>query len=355
MSTPGSDARRPACARRPVGGRQALVLLALLASGAAGIAGAQPGPSAPAAPRTRSMPIQGHAAVRPAVAELGQRVLYQGWVLRWGAPGFARWLPPDTSEAFTWGEPTVIRRGWLGRRKGDAAARYPLDTDTLFVEIPLQAFALGHLSIPGLPVEIDDGRGPRIFRLPVVTLDVIPVLTAADSNADYRALHAPIAAPWWERVPWTWVALGLLLLAAAIVGYRVWRRRRRVAPAAAPLALPADPRAEALAAIAALRALGLPEHGRFAEHAFRLGQILRRYLEAVTGLTRPGDSTPELVAHLRGAGLSADDLARLSSLLRVWDRVKFAREPFTLDEAVRAERAVEAFVRRPPAPAEQVA
>ena len=57
------------------------------------------------------------------------------------------------------------------------------------------------------------------------------------------------------------------------------------------------------------------------------------------------------MAHLRQAGLEADDLARLSGLLGAWDRVKFAREPITLDEAVRAERAVEAFLRRPAASA----
>ncbi len=75
----------------------------------------------------------------------------------------------------------------------------------------------------------------------------------------------------------------------------------------------------------------------------------------VTGATQPGDTTPELVAHLRGSRLEPEDLTRLSGLLRVWDRVKFAREPFTLDEAARSERTTEAFLRRPPAAAEKVA
>jgi hypothetical protein len=186
-------------------------------------------------------------------------------------------------------------------------------------------------------------------------LTVVPVLTAADSNADFRAVHGPLAAPWWERVPWAWVILGVLA-AVAIVALVVWRRRRRArasAPSAGPEAR--DPLAEALAALASLRGLSLPEHGRFAEHAFRLGQILRRYLEAVIRTTHPGDTTPELVAHLRLAGLESDDLARLSGLLRAWDQVKFAREPFTFEEAIRAERATEAFLRRPSAIIEKVA
>jgi hypothetical protein len=350
---------RVRAARRPLVAAT-LALLAVLPFAAAR-SGAQ---SAPPSAATGGS-IQGHAAVRPAVAELGQRVLYQGWVLSGAPQTAARWLPPDTSQALTWGEPRVhVSHTFQGsiagrggkRPKPDATGRYKLSgADTLWVEIPLQAFALGHLTLPGVPVEIDDGRGPRIVRLPTVSLDVMPVLTAADSNADYRALHAPLAAPWWERVPWVWVAAGLLALAAGWIAFRLWRRRRAVAPAAAPAALPLDARAEALAALTALRALHLPEHGRFPEHSFRLGQILRRYLEASTGVTQPGDSTPELVAHLRNAGLPDDDLTRLSGLLRVWDRVKFAGEPFTLDEAVRAERAVEGYARRPVVVVEQVA
>jgi len=327
------------------------------------------GATPPVAPsrivRTSPAPYRVRVAVTPAVTELGRRVTYQAW-LRAERPASARWLPPDSGAAFTWGTPRASATAtWavptgmdlkkLRRKKLDLSARHDIGGQTLLLEIPLQAFVLGRLTVPGVPVEIDDGRGPRVYRLPVVTIDVLPVLTAADSNADYRALHGPLAAPWWERVPWTWVAVGLLVLAAAILIVRAWRRRRVAAPAATPAAGPLDPRAEALAALEDLRSLHLPEHARFAEHAFRLGQILRRFLEATTGATQPGDTTPELVLHLREAGLEPDDLGRLSGLLRVWDRVKFAREPFTLDEAVRAERAVEMFLRRPPAPAEKVA
>jgi hypothetical protein len=377
IAGPAAAARAPG-RRRPRALGAALPrlgLLALLVVGAPAPGGAQGPPagaegaaaaSAPPAPRATPAPIRAGAGIRPSLTELGQRVIYRGWV--WSErPVRGRWLAPDTSAAFTWGEATVSRaEGWspfrgrtldqVKRRRVAAAGRHELAGQALVIELPLQVFALGAVTVPGLRVEIDDGRGPRVYRLPVTTLTVTPVLTAADSNADYRALHGPLAAPWWERVPWTWVALGALLIAAALALALWWRRRRRVAPAAAPAPASAlDPRAEALAALAALRALHLPEHGRFAEHAFHLGQLLRRYLEAATGVTRPGDTTPELLAHLRGAGLEAEDLTRLSGLLRVWDRVKFAREPLSLDEAARAERAVEAFVRRPAPVAEKVA
>jgi hypothetical protein len=275
-------------------------------------------------------------SVRPGVAKLGERVAYRGRVVV--PKGTAvRWLSPETSEPLTWGPRQTARRS--GRM------------DTVTVSIPLQAFDLGELAIPGLRFELQPpGQGPALHRLPVTRLRVVSVLTAADSSGRFRELHGPIAAPWWERVPWLWVTIGLLLVALIVV-WLVWLRRRRPRVVPAPVAVPAavtrHPMAEALAALQALRARRLPESGRFADHAFELGQILRRFLEATTA-SRPGQTTPELVAHLRDAGLAEPDVTRFRGLLEGWDRVKFAREAPTVEDATRTESAVEAFVRRPP-------
>jgi hypothetical protein len=222
--------------------------------------------------------------------------------------------------------------------------------DTSWIEVPLQVFSPGIVPVPGLRFHATwsgtfaPQTNDPFQRVPMAKLIVVNVRTAADSAKGLKEVHGPLGAPWWERVPWAWVLAGLVLVALAIVIARLLRRKKPV-PVAPTAPVRRDPMAEALAALKALRALHLPEAGRFAEHAFRLGQILRRYLEVTVALARPGDTTPELVAHLRGAGLAADDLQRLTALLRVWDRVKFAREPFTVEEAVRSEDAVEAHVR----------
>lgn len=296
--------------------------------------------------------VQLRMSIDPGVVQLGERAILRGRVI---APPTARvrWLPPEANETVTWGE----RRAGVspGPRRNRPDPRQPPDprglVDTVWVEIPLQAFAVGVLSIPGVRFEYQDFKdGPmRVHRLPVARLTVVSNLTPADSNADFRSLHGPIAAPWWERVPWLFVSIALALIALAIAAW-IWRRRRK--PAAAPVATPRpiaarSPSAEALAALAKLRALHLPENGRFGEHAFQLGQILRRYLESTLGGARPGDTTPELVDHVREAGLDDADVQRLSGLLRTWDRVKFAREPMSVEEAGKTEEAVEAFVRRP--------
>jgi hypothetical protein len=149
-------------------------------------------------------------------------------------------------------------------------------------------------------------------------------------------------------VPWRWVIAGLLVLVAIVWIMRVLRRRR-ARPVEAPVVVK-DPATLALEALAALRGLKLPEHGRFGEHALHLTRIVRRWLEATQGTPRPGDTTRELVARLATASLPPEELGSLAALLAAFDRVKFARAPSSVDEAHRAEQAVESLVRRTSGP-----
>ena len=52
------------------------------------------------------------------------------------------------------------------------------------------------------------------------------------------------------------------------------------------------------------------------------------------------------MSRLEQAGLGAEDVRRLAALMRGWDQIKFAREPATVEEALRTETALESFVRR---------
>ncbi len=290
------------------------------------------------------------ATITPGTVKLGERTLYRGRALYQYA-GSVQWLPPEADPAFTWGRlnARVIHGAPLPNRPA---------FDTLTVEASLQVFKTGRVTIPGLRLRATSSGAPNgylEYRLPAVNLRVVSVLTPADSNARLRPARGPIAAPWWERISWIKVGLAALALLALVLGVLLWRRRKkRDVPAPAPTRL--DPASEALQELAALRRLKLPAQGRFAEHAFHLSQIARRYLEATAGTARPGDCTPELIAHLELTRLDREHVNRLRELLRWWDRVKFARAMASIDEATRAEGAVEALVRRPTAePAQKVA
>jgi hypothetical protein len=284
--------------------------------------------------------IPAHAALSRARVRLGERVEYRGWIV---VPHQvrARWLAVEPGGAFSWGPLNARRIPELQGTRSRVVLR-----DTVVVETSVQGFATGILTVPGLRFEIDEGRGSSAQRLPSVKLTVVGLVAAADSNAELRALRGPLGAPWWERVPWLKVAAAALLIALLIAFIR-WLRRRRSAPALAPVARsPRDPAAEALAELAALHRLNLPEQGRFADHAFQLTRIVRRFLEATAGVARPGHTTTELLLQLEGARLSPGALPRLEGLLRLWDRLKFARAASTVEEAHRAESEAEQLVRR---------
>ena len=301
---------------------------------------------------------QVRGTLSPDMVKLGESVRYRVEVIGGVNPNVpVEWFQPDTTAAFTWG---FVRHGLANgkpshRPRFGSSAQTPRieegTPDTSWAEAPLQVFQLGVIQVPGLPFRYVPMNGnvtqATLGRAPTAQLVVLPTLAQRDTSARLSGVHGPLAAPWWERVPWAWVAIAVAALVLVVWLVRAIRRRRRAAPAA-PVITPLEPAHAALAALAELRALDLPAHQRFAEHAFRIGQILRRYLEALWPMTRPGDTTPELVRHLEAEGLSSEDVRRLAGLLRVWDRVKFAREPLTVDEAHRAESAVEAFVRRGP-------
>jgi hypothetical protein len=289
-----------------------------------------------------------HAEIVPPVTSIGARVTYRGSVLVPHGEA-VQWVIPHTEGDFTWGHP-VTRR---------SAA--PGGLDTILVEAPLQVFALGEADVPGMRLLLKMGSqsAPSEHSLPVAHVVVIGQIAPHDTSADLRPMRGPVPAPWWERVPWTItaIALAVLFLIVALLAWLRTRRRKPViaAPVPRPVAPKRDPIADALAELAALRRLQLPEAGRFADHAFQLTRIVRRLLEATAGGIRPGYTTSELVASLAG-GSARVDLPQLEGMLRLWDFLKFARGASTLEEAKRTENGVEALIRAAaPAPRREVA
>jgi hypothetical protein len=315
-------------------GRVAAAALAAAIGLAGGAVPAAAQGSAPGGPQAV------RATVTPSQARLGERLTYRGSaVVPRGTTGL-KWLPPEEDPEVAWSP--------LRARVGRGA-----DADTLAVESEIQIFRTGAVSIPGLRLQAQDPAQPTTWRLPAVRVVIAPVLTAADSNADLRNVRGPLAAPWWERVPWLLVVAGGLLAGLAVALWMWLRRRGRVEVAAA--AAPADPATLALQRLADLRAKGLAARGRYGEHAFELTRILRRFLEATLATPRPGDTTASLQSRLEGAGVAGAELVAVMELLRYWDRVKFAQVPTTAAEATAAEAAVEEFVRRRAAPVERQA
>ena len=363
MSRRGRGARPPAPrAAKPRRLVRAALALAAAHAATAALSVAAPGPPAavPAAAvvattsadsglAAGALRVPARVSARPDHVRLGEPLRLRAWVLLPRSTR-AQWLPPDSGGAFSWSALAARRAAGPGER------------DTLLLEARLQIFATGAVSVPGPRFQLLGTGDHAVRRLPTVRVTVAASPGITDSSAQLHALRAPLEAPWWERVPWTLVALGAGLI-AALIAWRVWLRRRksRVETVRAAAGPGRDPAERALDELEALRRLGLPAAGRFADHAFQLTRIARRFLEATAGTPRPGDTTPELVRHLEAAQLESGQIARLAALLRAWDQVKFARESSTVAESERAEQGVEEMARRrllelrPPAPGERVA
>jgi hypothetical protein len=291
--------------------------------------------------------LRARVHLSPETARVGEAITYRGAVLV-DRDTKVRFEPPASAGAFTW---THVR---AGRDKPGWFRETPDRLDNVWIEARLQVFEVGRHTIEGPVVRVDRtprSSRPTSMRLPSVRVTILPTVTSADSANGLRALHGPVAAPWWERLPWTAIIVGLLLVAGATLW---WRLRARRKPADVPKNVPRpatarprmDPATEALRALAALRKRELPVAGQFSEHAFELTAILRRFLEATVATPRPGDTSGELLDRLRGSRMPGDDYERLEGLLLLWDRVKFARAPLTELEATRCEEAVEGYVRR---------
>jgi len=294
-------------------------------------------------PPATTVPMR--ATVAPTPARLGERLLYRGSVIVSGGRT-AGIRPPQTAGDLSWGR----------ARTGTTSGLHPSlgllgeASDSVWIEVPLQVFTTGQVAIPGPAVTLaGPGTAGRVTNLPNVYLYILPTVTAQDSAATLRPLRGPLGAPWWERVPWLLVSAALLGIAIAFaIANAISARRRRSAPLAPLPATPQrgiGPGAEALAALARLREQRLLAQGRFGDHALALTSILRRYLERSAGTLRPGDTSGELVERMRVGPLGERELAELTRMLGLWDRIKFARASVGVGEAESTERALEELVR----------
>jgi hypothetical protein len=141
-----------------------------------------------------------------------------------------------------------------------------------------------------------------------------------------------------------WVALGLVVALLAGLGFWLLRRRRRRAgPAAAPVP-PVPPDVEALRALDALAAEGLPARGEHRVFYIALTGVAKRYLERRLGAPILEMTTAETLAFLRGHP-HADGLhPRVRDVAEAADRIKFARGEGLLAEAERHLASVRALV-----------
>jgi len=193
---------------------------------------------------------------------------------------------------------------------------------------PTQA---GKHLIRAIAVEFVDKReGSENFSSPT-TLESEPIEInvtselgdAVPSLASLEPMFPP--RPLDEGISWWWALL--ILPVAALIGFVVWRRRRRTASVAVPKLL--SPEEIARAALAQLLSENLPAQGRFQEFYLRLTGVVRQYVEGTTGVRAPDQTTEEFLRAIRSRQLFGfEQTISLQDFLEAADMVKYAgQEP----------------------------
>jgi hypothetical protein len=203
-------------------------------------------------------------------------------------------------------------------------------------------YALGEATIPPIPVRyrLPDGTEGEASS-PPVALKVVSLLPKDPQQQKLADIRGPLAVGVGRAF---WVGLGLaLVLAAALVGWLVRRRRKAEAPAPARAPeLPPD--VEALRALDVLVASGVLRRGEYRGFYIRLAAVAKRYLERRLGAPVLEMTTAETLAFLRGHTDGGELLPVVRDLAEAADRIKFARGQGLAQEAERHLAAVRALV-----------
>lgn len=152
----------------------------------------------------------------------------------------------------------------------------------------------------------------------------LPSQPAGTNEVDIRPLKGPVEIP--GTLDWLWWVLAVV--AAALVGWYLWRRFKQRKPAAEPaVVIPAHRKAkDRLRAASDL----MSDPYRFCS---LVSDVLRGYMEERFELRAPERTTEEFMDELRSSEkLSAEHKSLLEDFLSRCDLVKFARFEPTVPE-----------------------
>jgi hypothetical protein len=186
-------------------------------------------------------------------------------------------------------------------------------------------FRTGSFEFPSLPIVIRDRSGKEYSAAsPPVKIEIRSVLTGKDDKLKDLKKQAEIEDParWLYRF-----GIVLLLLILALLGWLLWRRRRK--PALARTELPQlDPYALAEADLRDLISRGLLERGFAKQFYVGLSEIVKRVLEAGYRISTSERTTSEIMeglSQISPAPPAGTEFARIQSFLNGCDLVKFAK------------------------------
>jgi hypothetical protein len=181
------------------------------------------------------------------------------------------------------------------------------------------------LVLPRLPVAVARANGDisTVCTHPHTIAVEDPISDTPDAQPKPNPPPRPQREEWKEaKLAAMFVGAGLVLGLIAAYAYRRWKNRPRPVPPPPP---PRPPWELALERLYDVRHAGLLETERQSEFCDRVSDALREYLGAKLGFDGLESTTDEIAAQLAKGTLGETESARVLSVLRECDLVKFAK------------------------------
>lgn len=186
--------------------------------------------------------------------------------------------------------------------------------------VTLAFFATGPVSIGPVPFRYRDREGHvEQGTAAPLTVRILTVLTPRDT--DIGPPKPPVAlagSP--ARLLWP-----LLVAMLALLGWFLWRLRRRVAATPVPSPPPLEPEEELTRRVQELMAGFRDEPAALARYHEGLGRALRRFLRRRLAVPADELTSPEIMRALDGNERDPQAISGVAEVLGVTDLVKFAK------------------------------
>lgn len=186
-----------------------------------------------------------------------------------------------------------------------------------------------------------------ILTFKVYPVDLSPELGDVN-NVDSLTIHPsepPLALKsiWYDYIPdwWLWVFLGILVLALAYVGWKLYKKN---GPAIFTPRKPIPPYELAVQRLAALKDRKLLEQGQTKTYYTDLIDIMRGYLDGRFGINAMEMTSTQILRKLRENKETHLSAAQMEQVLQLADIVKFAAANPTPEEGLRTFNTIAQFL-----------
>lgn len=211
-------------------------------------------------------------------------------------------------------------------------------TYTLTYQYRLTSFDSGHWVIPSLAAV----AGKNTFKSDTLGIDILMVPLEGKEYNDIRDIIEVESKPFdWKR----WIAIGITALLALIGIWYYFKNRKKPVPVAEDFASKLSPFDQAMQSLQKLREENAVEKGNPKQFYSGIYDTMRVYLVRQYKLPVMSSTTGDILLRLKGTYLGTDEIARLASVLRVADAVKFAKYPSSVNEAKESLDHMEAVIR----------